>query len=63
MSIKIKYDEWGEMICPKCKDGRIWFNHNSVGCEIESWACTDCEKEFHVDIEIKRDFDNMREVQ
>jgi hypothetical protein len=25
-------------------------------------VCTDCPAEFHVDIEIKRDFDNMREA-
>ena len=60
--MKIKYDEWGEMICPKCKDGRLYFNHDSVGCEIESWVCTECPVEFHVDIEIVRNFDMMQEV-
>ena len=62
MSIKIKYDEYGEMICSKCKDGRLYFNHDHVDLEVESWVCTDCPAEFHVDIEIKRDFDNMREA-
>jgi len=62
MSIKIKYDEFDEMICPTCTDGRLYFNHDSVGCEIESWVCTECPAEFHVDIEINRDFENMREV-
>jgi len=62
MSIKIKRDDLGQMICPKCKDGGLYFNHGSIAGEVESWVCTDCPAEFHVDIEIKRDFDNMREA-
>jgi len=62
MGIKIKRDDLGQMICPTCKDGRLYFNHESVGGEVESWACTDCPSQFHVDIEIKRNFDNVREA-
>ena len=62
MSIKIKRDDLGQMICSKCKDGRLYFNHDAVGGEVESWVCTDCPAEFHVDVEIKRDFDNVREA-
>jgi len=62
MSVEIKYDEWDEMICPTCKDGRLYFNHDHVAIEVESWVCTECPAEFHVDIEINRDWDNVREV-
>ena len=62
MSIKIKRDDLGQMICSKCKDGRLYFNHSAICREVESWVCTDCPAQFHVDVEIKRDFDNVREV-
>ena len=61
MSIKIKTDDFGNMICPKCKDGRLYLNDN-LDLEVEGWACSDCSAEFHVDVEIKRDFDNVREA-
>ena len=62
MSIKIKKDDLGMMICPKCKDGRIHYKYDGIAGEIESWGCTNCPAEFHVDIEIKRDFNNVREA-
>ena len=50
--------------CPKCKTGTLEYDFDYIGCEVETYHCTskNCDTEFHVDIEIVRDFDNMREV-
>jgi len=48
--------------CPKCKTETLEYHWDYIGCEVETHVCTKCSSEFHVDIEIVRDFDNMREV-
>lgn len=48
--------------CPKCKTETLEYDWDYIGCEVETHVCTKCSSEFHVDIEIVRDFDNMREV-
>ena len=51
--------------CQKCKKGFIEYVEDYTGCEVETWGCDnkECCALFHVDIEIVRDYDNMREVQ
>jgi len=49
--------------CKKCKNGVLEYDWDYIGCEVETHQCTNCDAVFHVDIEIVRDFDNMREVQ
>ena len=51
--------------CKKCKRGFLEYDFDYIGCEVETWACDnqECSALFHIDIEIVRDFDNMREVQ
>jgi hypothetical protein len=49
--------------CPKCcKDNLTYVGDNCTG-EIEDWHCMSCDTFYEVDVEIKRDFNNMREVQ
>tara|TARA_R110001583_G_scaffold179165_1_gene335710 strand:+ start:41 stop:214 length:174 start_codon:yes stop_codon:yes gene_type:complete len=50
--------------CKKCKDGVLEYDYDYIGCEVETYHCKnkDCDGVFHVDIEIVRDFNNMREV-
>ena len=48
--------------CNKCKNGVLEYDWDYIGCEVETHQCTNCDAVFHVDIEIVRDFDNMREV-
>jgi hypothetical protein len=49
--------------CKKCKNGVLEYHYDYIGCEVETYQCTNCDSVFHVDIEIVRDFNNMREVQ
>ena len=50
--------------CKKCKDGVLEYDYDYIGCEVETYHCKNkhCDGVFHVDIEIVRDFNNMREV-
>ena len=48
--------------CPKCcKDNLTYVGDNCTG-EIEDWHCMSCDTFYEVDIEIKRHFNNIREV-
>jgi hypothetical protein len=51
--------------CKKCKKGFLEYVEEYLGCEVETWGCDnqECYALFHVDIEIVRDFNDMREVQ
>ena len=51
--------------CKKCKGGFLEYAFDYIGYEVETWHCEnkECSALFHIDIEIVRDFDNMREVQ
>ena len=51
--------------CQKCKKGVLEYDFDYIGCEVETWSCDnkECCALFHIDIEIVRDYDNMREVQ
>jgi len=48
--------------CKKCKNGVLEYHYDLTGGEIEVYQCSDCDSVFHVDIEIVRDFNNMREA-
>ena len=50
--------------CQKCKKGVLEYDFDYIGCEVEVWGCDnkECCALFHVDMEIVRDFNNMREV-
>ena len=51
-------------VCKKCKNGVLEYDYDYIGCEVETYHCKnkDCDGVFHVDIEIVRDFNNMREA-
>ncbi len=49
--------------CKKCKNGVLEYHYDLTGGETEVYQCTNCDSVFHIDIEIIRDYDNMREVQ
>ena len=48
--------------CKKCKNGVLEYHYDKTGGETEVYQCNNCDGVFHVDIEIVRDFNNMREV-
>ena len=50
--------------CTKCKTGVLEYVEDYVSCEVEVWACTNnkCNGEFHVPIDIVREFNFMQEV-
>ena len=49
--------------CNKCKKGILEYHYDKTGGETEVYQCNNCDSVFHVDIEIVRDYNNMREVQ
>ena len=50
--------------CQKCKKGVLEYGYDwTTGGETEVYQCSNCDSVFHVDVEIVRDYNNMREVQ
>ena len=45
------------MNCPTCKAGRLAYEYDHSGGEIECWHCDNCGAGYLVPIEIVRDFD------
>tara|TARA_Y100000401_G_C8243375_1_gene184229 strand:- start:81 stop:233 length:153 start_codon:yes stop_codon:yes gene_type:complete len=47
-------------VSPCCKADFVWVDGDGV--EYEVFSCEKCDKEFHIDIEVKRYWESIREL-
>ena len=45
-----------------CNSDHLKYNETLISCELEHWYCTVCNRDFEVDLEMKRDFKNKRSL-
>lgn len=45
-----------------CNSEHLKYNDTLISCELEHWYCTVCNRDFEVDLEMKRDFKNKRSL-
>ena len=48
--------------CPKCEEALKLDSLEHYSSKVEYWVCPNCYAEYQVSIEIKRDFEDMSEV-
>jgi|13_taG_2_1085334.scaffolds.fasta_scaffold03021_13 hypothetical protein len=48
--------------CLKCEDDLTLDSLEHYSSEVEYWVCPNCDAEYQVSIEVKRDFEDMTEV-
>ena len=48
--------------CPKCNEDDLRYQRDIATGELEEWGCNTCAREYEVEVEISRHFENMREV-